>query len=150
MYVTIAELAQRLNVSVRYARGLLEDGKVSAIPGPDGELVVDQDVADTYIAEAKRRRDKAMDEYMLVSAEQHAVEQLHLDVDGHMNVARRATAEAVARAHRAYEAMYAVSKFVVNTDGIRISAEDQPGAFARAVVERAASTDSVGTIASSW
>lgn len=136
--MTIAELARRINVREQFVRQLVGDGRLPAKPGPDGELVVDQDVADTYIAEAKRRRDKAMDEYTLVSAEQHVVEQLRVQFYEFMEVARRADMAAIVRARCAYEALYEVAKFVVNLDGIRISAESQPDMFARAVVDRAA------------
>ncbi|WP_434660789.1 excisionase family DNA-binding protein [Paraburkholderia sp. A3BS-1L] len=135
--MTIAELAKRLNVTRRYVRELIDSGKLPAKPGPDGEPVVDRDVAEEYIAEAKRRRDKAMDEYMLVSSEQHAAEQLNQHFDAFMHVARRATAEEVVRVRCAYEVAYAVCRFAVNMDGIRISTMDNPDAFARAVVERA-------------
>jgi len=79
-----------------------------------------------------------MDEYKLVSAEQHAVEQSRVHFDEFMDVARRADMAAIVRARCAYEALYEVAKFVVNLNGISISAADQPDAFAREVVERAA------------
>ncbi|MGF6841465.1 hypothetical protein QF001_005360 [Paraburkholderia youngii] len=75
---------------------------------------------------------------MLVSAEQHAVEQLRVHFDEFMDVAKRVDLDEVVRARCAYEALYEVAKSVVNLDGIRISAESQADMFARAVVDRAA------------
>lgn len=138
MHMTVAELAQRLNVTERYVRKLIQDGKLPARPGLDGEPLVERGVAERYIAEVNDRRRRAMDEFMLVSSEQHAVEQLNLHFDEYMHVARRATAEEVVRVRCAYEATYVVCRFAVNMEGSGIAAMNEPDAFARAVVERAA------------
>lgn len=138
MPMTITELALRLNVTEGYVRNLIREGEIPSRPGPDGEPFVEEGAAERYIAEANDRRRKAMDEYLLVSAEQHAVEQLNLHFTEFMHVARRMDLEAIVRARCAYEALYEVAKFAVNLDGIRISAESQPDAFTRAVVDRAA------------
>lgn len=136
--MTIMELAERLFYSQHYVRELLDEGKLPSTPGPDGEPVVGREVAEQYIAEAKRRRDKAIEEYKLVSSEQHEIEQLNLHFDEYMAVARRATAEDVVRVRCAYEAVYEVMKFAVNLEGVGVAVMDDPDAYARAVVERAA------------
>ncbi|AXF19419.1 hypothetical protein CUJ89_02090 [Burkholderia pyrrocinia] len=138
MDMTIAELAKRLFVSRSYVRKLLDEGKLPTTPGPDGEAVVEWDVAEQYIAAAKVRQRQALEEYLRVSAEQHEIEQLRPQFDEYMRVARRATVENVVRVRCAYEALYEVARFAVNTDGVGIAAMDAPDAHARAVVERAA------------
>ncbi|WP_156521445.1 hypothetical protein [Burkholderia sp. MSMB1589WGS] len=136
MHMTIAELAQRLFVRRSYVRRLLDEGQLPTTPGPDGEPVVEWDVAEQYIAAAKVRQGQAFEEYMHVSGEQLELELLNLHFNEYMHVARRTTAEAVVRVRCAYEAMYEVMRFSVSADDI--GAMDQPDAFARAVVERAA------------
>lgn len=136
--MSIAEFAQRLFVSRDYVRKLLDDGKLLAMPGPDGEPVVDREVAERYIADANARQRKALEAYLRASAEQHEIDQLRLHFDEYMHVARRTTAEEAVRVHCAYWAVYEVMRFVVSADSIGVSAMEQPDAYARAVVEHAA------------
>ena len=137
MHMTITELARRLNVTEGYVRDLVRQGEIPSRPGPRGEPKVERGAAEQYIADATAKRGKSMEEYMLVSGEQHAVEQLNLHFAEFMHVARKATAEEVVRVRCAYEAMYEVCKFAVNLDGVSVAAMNEPDAFARAVVERA-------------
>ncbi|MBF3971707.1 hypothetical protein ACX84E_23900 [Burkholderia pseudomallei] len=69
---------------------------------------------------------------------QHAIEQLHLHFDEYMHVACRATAESFVQGRCAYEATYEVCRVAVNMEGSGIAAMNEPDAFTRAVVERAA------------
>ncbi|WP_321807794.1 hypothetical protein [Burkholderia sp. BCC1993] len=138
MHMTVVELAEQLNVTERYARKLIEEGRLPARLGPDGEPVIEWVAAQWYIAETNNLRRKATDELMLVSAEQHAIEQLHVHFNEFMHVARRATSAEVVRVRCAYEAMYGVMRFVANMDGTDSAARGQPDAFARAVVALAA------------
>jgi hypothetical protein len=71
-----------------------------------------------------------MDECMLVSAEQRAVEQLHEHFNAFIHVARRATSAEVVRVRCAYEIMYEVMRFVANVDGTHSAARGRPDAFA--------------------
>ncbi|MFM0378499.1 hypothetical protein PQQ72_15945 [Paraburkholderia strydomiana] len=68
--MNVPELARRLNVSRSYAVKLLERGDLPFTRDADGHRIIDDVLAEAYLAAAKERQAKALAEYMDVSQEQ--------------------------------------------------------------------------------
>jgi excisionase family DNA binding protein len=70
--LSVADVAAMLNVSPRYVLRLIAEGRLQATIGPDGRRSIPRANAEKYLAQAKAKSRKALEELGRVSQEADA------------------------------------------------------------------------------